>query len=72
MGLAEGMSLVTLAGFMSFWGYVFIITTLIVWIFKKEDMSPISNVMYYYCLFSLLIIKLFVFLIIIIIIIIIE
>jgi PAT family acetyl-CoA transporter-like MFS transporter 1 len=39
LGMEEGLALVTLAGFMEFWGYVFIITTIVVWAFKKEDVE---------------------------------
>eukprot|EP01034_Spumella_vulgaris_P021379 gene21379-27409_t len=37
LGMEQGTSLITLAGFMHFWGYVFLITTLGVWIFKTEE-----------------------------------
>lgn len=39
LGLPEGQKLLTLSGFMVFWGYVFIVTTLLVWFFKKETAS---------------------------------
>lgn len=40
--LGQSGSLVTLAGFLYFWGIVFCITTTVVWIFKHED--PTSQV----------------------------
>lgn len=39
LGMEEGTALVTLAGFMEFWGFVFIITTIVVAVFKKEDVE---------------------------------
>ena len=36
LGLTDNTSLVTLDSFMHFWGYVFIITTIWLWFFKKE------------------------------------
>lgn len=37
LGMQAGQSLLSLAGFMHFWGYVFVVTTLCVWLFKPED-----------------------------------
>lgn len=36
LGLPEGEVFLELAGFMEFWGWVFIVTTFLVWIFKSE------------------------------------
>ena len=37
LAMDEGKALVTLAQFMRFWGVVFIATTLIIWVFKRES-----------------------------------
>jgi PAT family acetyl-CoA transporter-like MFS transporter 1 len=37
LGMENEAILITLAGFMKFWGWVFISTTIFIWIFKKED-----------------------------------
>lgn len=37
LGMREGATLIDLAGFMHFWAYVFIVTTLFVWFFKTEE-----------------------------------
>ncbi len=37
LGMEEGLALLTLAGFMHFWGYVFVVTTVAVWLLKAEE-----------------------------------
>lgn len=37
LGMAEGTSLVSMSGFMRFWGFVFIATTVFIWAFKSEE-----------------------------------
>ena len=39
LNTGEGVTILNLAGFMQFWGYIFIITTIIIVIFKKEDLE---------------------------------
>ncbi|CAK4087802.1 unnamed protein product [Aphanomyces euteiches] len=39
----EDSGIVTLASFMTFWGYVFFVTTLIMWFFKSEKNDPDHN-----------------------------
>jgi len=34
--VSENKAMVSLGGFMNFWGYIFIVTTFVVWIFKSE------------------------------------
>jgi hypothetical protein len=37
LGLPKDTPLISLAGFMRFWGYVFIVTTIVIWLFKDEE-----------------------------------
>ena len=37
LGMAKGHHLISLGGFMRFWGYVFIVTTIFIWLFKDEE-----------------------------------
>eukprot|EP01035_Chromulina_nebulosa_P038169 gene38169-51547_t len=37
LGMNKGHHLISLGGFMRFWGYVFIVTTVIIWLFKDEE-----------------------------------
>ena len=43
LGLDEGKYLVTLSEFMQFWGIVFVVSTIIIWIFKNENDNNNNN-----------------------------
>lgn len=57
----NGGGLVTLPGFMQFWGYVFILVTVVIWVFKREepvDTSEHPEGLYETCQHVLAILKL--------------
>jgi MFS transporter, PAT family, solute carrier family 33 (acetyl-CoA transportor), member 1 len=43
LGITASGGLITLPGFMLFWGYVFVIVTVLIWLFKKEEPVDASD-----------------------------